>query len=191
MNKESKKLESVGDRVRKIRLWQHLTQKQFAVKIGYGGDNPDRAIHYIEIGERPLPMRKLHLINDLFEVNGLNPDYLLLKSDFMTYEELRASLLVGDSLRAKQVSEAIEILLKEAAFRAGFNTDYESKEQQLLNYHFKNFKSFDFCPTKGLVWSFRFDDDLIDDFKQDLLGYAEYQFMRMITKRLPEKKEGK
>ena len=185
MNQEKKQIETVGDRVKKIRKWLNLTQKEFAVKLGYNGDNPDRAIHYIENGTRPLPPKKLQLINDLFEVDGLNPDYLLFKSDYMTYEDLSAAWLSEDSAKSREVSEALETLIKEAAFRSGFNTEYVMVDDYRYNYQFRNYKSLDFCPAKGLVWSFSCDDELINDYMQDLLGYAEYQFMRMIRKRLP------
>ena len=190
MNEEKKEHETVGERVKNIRKWLNLTQKEFALKLGYSGNNPDRAIHYIENGTRPLPPRKLQLINDLFLVDGLNPDYLLFRSDYMTYEELSAAWLSEEFPRARQVSDALETLIKEVAFRSGFNTEYEKVGEYQFNYHFKNYKSLSFCPAKGLTWSFPCDDALIDDFKLDLLGYAEYQFMRMIKKQIPVKERG-
>ena len=80
----------VGERVQLIMERFKLTQKELGIRIGYGGDNPDRAINNIIHGRRELPPKKRDKLNDEF---GLNPDFLLLRSEYMTKQDERKAVI--------------------------------------------------------------------------------------------------
>lgn len=103
----------VGERVKLIMERFGLTQKELGIRIGYGGDNPDRAINNIVHGRRELPPKKRDRINDEFD---LNPDYLLLRSPYMTQKDV-VQALVGQTQKADVMWTAF---IKYISLRSGY-----------------------------------------------------------------------
>jgi len=164
----------VGERVKAIRERFDVKQKELAKILGYSGNAPDRAVFMIEHGQRGLTAKKMQILVDKY---GINPEYLLLRSDYMTYEDMK------DDLNEKYGGqrEALETLVDVAALSAGYKLEYEHIDDYRLRYHFKN--------SKKKEWVF--SDDEINDYLQEIREYAVFKFEQMIKKKLPDSmKEG-
>ncbi len=111
----------VGKRVKLIMERFGLTQKELGIRIGYGGDNPDRAINNIIHGRRELPPKKRDKINDEF---GLNPDFLLLRSEYMTKQDERKAA-IGKMQHADYMFAAF---IRHIAMTAGYTMKEADRE---------------------------------------------------------------
>ena len=138
----------IGERVRAIRERFGVTQKELAEILGYGGETPDRAVFMIEHGQRGLTAKKMQIIIDKY---GINPQYLLLQSDCMTYDDVNAESYA----RYDGVREALETLFKITAYQAGFNLEYEMIDDYHYKYHLKNFRRTKKLVPKGNEWIFK------------------------------------
>ena len=167
----------VGERIQKIIDRFGLTQKEFGIRIGYGGDNPDRAINNIVHGRRPLPANKIQRINDEFQ---LNPDYLLLRSDDMTIRDKKESLVLGMHKEGIMWSRFLEIVADSAGYV------FEPDESYKLT-DFGAVKSLDACTLKneaGKTISFSLEE--INDYLGDIQDYAEMRLKKAIKSKSRE-----
>lgn len=162
---ESKLL--VGERVRAIRERFNVTQKELAVILGFGGDTPDRAVYLIEHGERGLTKKKMEI---LIEEYNLNPEYLMLKSDLMTVDDLWA-----DGYRElTSEGQAMNGVLKMAARSAG----YSMKVDHISLKELPSKKCYHFIFEDGNERSFTSAE--VETYILNVRWYAEKLFERMM-----------
>lgn len=171
MEKQENRNKLVGERVRKIRERFGVTQAELSRVIGSNSEK-QVLVRMIEKGERGLTAEKMRMIVEEYD---LNPDYLLLRSDFMTYDDMH-------DFEANQISiegEAKEIFLRMVARKAGLKLS--SDLVKLAECATK--KSYHFIDENGKEDSFTAQEMLF--YMEEISDYAVYQLKRMIRKNNP------
>lgn len=157
----------IGERVKAIRERFNVTQKELAIKLGFGGDFPDRAVYLIEHGERGLTKKKMEI---LIEEYDLNPEYLMLKSDLMTIDDLWNQ----GYRELTSEGQAMTEVLKMAARLNGYKTKIDHIKLEDISkkdcYHFINDNN----------EKHSFNALKIEQYISDIRWYAEKRFERMM-----------
>lgn len=167
----------IGERIQRIIDRFGLTQKEFGIRIGYGGDSPDRAINNIVHGRRPLPASKIQRINDEFQ---LNPDYLLLRSNDMTVRDKRESLVLDMHKEGYMWRSFLEIISDNAGYTFEPEKSFKLTVAGAL-------ESLDSCTLKdGEGNTVVLNLNEINDFIEDISRYAELRLQMMIERKKGE-----
>lgn len=159
-----------GRRVRQARKAKNLTSDQLSELIHCSRNN----LLMIERGERGLTLENADLIAAACDVL---PDYLLLRSDYMTAKEKlekEVLLLHQDSVMWSRFIETI-------ACCAGYS--FEKKEKWKITDvgALKELASCGFIDSDGTETTFNMYD--VNDYVEDVQAYAVMRLQRMIQKK--------
>jgi len=91
---EKEKELKLGARIRKIRMFRNITQKELGRRLGYGESSADVRIAQYESGQRTPKQETLIRIAEILEVDVRN----FLNPGIATMDELMETLLVRQGL---------------------------------------------------------------------------------------------
>lgn len=178
MKKDNEYNKMVGERVKAIRTAKGITQMELLEVIGSKSTSSDeRTANYIsmiERGKRGLTAKNIQKICETYDVS---PDYLMLRSDYMTDRERGIAELRAINSENKIEAQFFELM----AAKLG----YDVKKTDILSVAdveaVKDIETCRLTNESGDSISFTIDD--INDIVSDVEEYAIMRLRRLVGKK--------
>ena len=167
MTKELNRNKKIGDRVRQIRKRFNITQAQLSEVIGSRSEK-NQLVRMIEHGQRNLTEKNIRRIAEAYNIQ---PGYLRLETDFMTYQEKMQSMFCSFQSEQDIRGKYFEMLLA----KHGFTIRY-----QLGNQTFSRFQ--DCIITDKNNDSIVLTEEDLFDFMNEFEEHLAFQIQRKINK---------
>lgn len=173
----------VGQRVKAIREKKGISQMDLLKVLGSKSTEADdesgklpnaNYISMIENGRRGLTTKN---INKICEAYGVSPDYLMLRSDYMTDAERAKAVLVSLNKDNSIESDFFDLIAAQSGYRLVKVGEWEKQDvssiQKIVSCMLKNSEGDEICLTIGDV----------NEFISDIEEYASMRFRRLVKRK--------